>query len=95
MYLLLSRYVKPLDEVERHLPAHREFLDRHYASGLFIVSGPLEPRTGGVIVTADLDRDEILAILEEDPFYREGVSEYDIVEFRPTKAAQWFKPPNR
>ena len=95
MYLLLSRYVKPLDEVERHLPAHREFLERHYSSGLFIVSGPLEPRTGGVIVTGDIDRNRILEILQEDPFYREGVSEYDIIEFRVTKSADWFKPPNR
>jgi uncharacterized protein YciI len=85
MFLLLSRYVKPLGEVERWLPEHRAFLDRHYAAREFIVSGPLEPRTGGVIVTADVDRARIDAIVAEDPFVREGVCEYDVVEFRPTK----------
>jgi uncharacterized protein YciI len=85
MFLLLSRYLKSLDEVERWLPEHRAFLDRYYAEGLFIVSGPLEPRTGGVIVTADMSRERVLAILDEDPFLREGVSVYEIVEFRPTK----------
>ena len=85
MFLLLSRYVKPLDEVERWLPEHRAFLDRHYAAGRFIVSGPLEPRVGGVIITADLTRDDVLALLEEDPFKREGVSTYEIIEFRATK----------
>ncbi len=86
MFLLLSRYVKPLDEVDRWLPEHRAFLDRHYAAGHFIVSGPIEPRTGGVILVGDMDRAAVEAMLEEDPFAREGVSSYEIVEFRATKS---------
>lgn len=93
MFLLLSRYVKPVDEIDRVLPEHRAFLDRYYKSGLFIVSGPQEPRTGGVIVTADAPRPVIDAALAEDPFVREGVSEYEIVEFKVTKRAEWFMPP--
>src|ERR1700722_8146473 len=92
MFLLLSRYVKPLDEVERWLPEHRAFLDRHYAAGHFIVSGPLEPRAGGGIVVADMDRAAVEAMLEEDPFAREAVSSYEILEFRPTKFAQAVSP---
>jgi uncharacterized protein YciI len=92
MFLLLSRYVKPVKEIDRVLPEHREFLDRYYKSGLFVVSGPLNPRTGGVIVTADAPREVIDAALAEDPFVREGVSEYDIVEFNATKRAEWFNP---
>ena len=87
MFLLLSRYTKPLDEVERWLPEHRAFLDRYYAAGDFVVSGPLEPRTGGVIVVADRERAAVEAMLGEDPFVREGVCEYEIVEFRVTKSA--------
>jgi uncharacterized protein YciI len=90
MFLLLSRYVKPLDEVNRLLPAHREFLDRYYEAGLFIASGPIEPRTGGVILTVDAPRDTIDQALAEDPFYLEGVSEYEIIEFKATKHAARF-----
>jgi len=90
MFLLLSRYVKPMDEVDRLIPEHRAFLDRYYASGLFIVSGPQEPRVGGVIVTADAPRETIDAALAEDPFVRERVSEYEIVEFTATKRAERF-----
>lgn len=91
MFLLISRYCKPVAEVERWLPEHRAFLDRHYASGAFLVSGPFEPRTGGIIVTADRSREEIDAILAEDPFVREGVSEYDVREFRATKMHEGLK----
>lgn len=90
MFLLLSRYLKPVEEIERVLPDHRRFLDRHYASGDFIVSGPMEPRVGGVILTTDLSRARVEEILAEDPFVRESISEYQIVEFRATKQASWF-----
>ncbi|HLI96812.1 MAG TPA: YciI family protein [Candidatus Baltobacteraceae bacterium] len=90
MFLLLSRYVKPVEEIDRVLPEHRAFLDRYYKSGLFIVSGPKEARVGGVILTADASRSEIEAALAEDPFVRENISEYEIVEFQATKRAEWF-----
>lgn len=93
MFLLLSRYLKPPEEIDRVLPEHRAFLDRYYKSGLFVVSGPQEPRVGGVIVTADVPRSEIDAALAQDPFVREGVSEYQIIEFKVTKHAEWFTPP--
>lgn len=90
MFLLLSRYLKPAEEVDRFIPEHRAFLDRYYDSGLFIVSGPKEPRTGGVILTADAPREAVEAALAEDPFVREGISEYEIVEFSATKRAERF-----
>ncbi len=85
MFLLLSRYLKPVEEIDRVLPAHREFLDRQYAAGRFMVSGPLEPRTGGVIVTFPMSRETLESILAEDPFVREEISAYQVLEFKPTK----------
>jgi uncharacterized protein YciI len=90
MFLVLSRYVKPIEEVDRFIPEHRAFLARYYNSGLFIVSGPFQPRTGGLILTADASREAIEAALAEDPFVRENIAEYDIREFTPTKGAEWF-----
>lgn len=85
MFLLLSRYLKPLDEVDRVLAEHRVFLDKFYDRGLFLVSGPMQPRVGGVILTADAPRGTIESALAEDPFIREGISAYEIIEFSATK----------
>ena len=49
MYLIILTYQKDLSEVEKHLEAHRAYLDKHYASGYFVASGAQVPRTGGVI----------------------------------------------
>jgi uncharacterized protein YciI len=86
MFVLISHYLRPLDEVDRWLSEHRAFLDRHYEAHHVLASGPQNPRVGGIVVTHDLSREEVEAMLAEDPFVREGISEYQIVEFKPTRA---------
>lgn len=87
MFIVLLSYVQPLSVVEAHLQEHRAFLDRHYAAGHFIASGAQVPRTGGVILVRALTRAQLDEVLAEDPFYREQVAQYQVIEFAPTKFA--------
>ena len=84
MFVVSLSYVRPLAEIEKFLQAHREFLERHYASGNFLLSGRKEPRTGGIILATAKTREEIENIILQDPFKREHVAEYEIVEFLPS-----------
>lgn len=88
MFLILLSYKKPLNEVDRFLAEHRQFLAAHYASGCFLLSGRNEPRTGGVILASATSKAEIESIVRTDPFYQEGIVEYEIVEFVPTMAGK-------
>ncbi len=85
MFIILLHYVQPLAVIETHLEEHRRFLDRHYAAGHFLASGPQEPRNGGVILVKELSREALDRVLGEDPFYRERVATYQVVKFNPTK----------
>lgn len=87
MFVILLNYIKPLSEVDRFVEEHREFLERNYASGHFLLSGRKEPRTGGVILSKAETRAEIDSIVLNDPFNREKVAEYEIIEFLPSMAA--------
>ncbi len=91
MFLIILRYKKALTEVDRFVLEHREFLARHYASGHFIVSGRKEPRDGGVILAKAGAKSEIEDIVRRDPFHRERIAEYDIVEFLPSMTATGFE----
>ena len=44
MFIAILTYKKPLEEVDRYLQAHRDYLAEHYATGDFIMSGPQTPR---------------------------------------------------
>ncbi|HLB43186.1 MAG TPA: YciI family protein [Gammaproteobacteria bacterium] len=49
------------------------------------MSGPKNPRTGGVIISLIDDREQLNIILSEDPFYTQNIADYEIIEFIPTK----------
>lgn len=85
MYIVHLTYVAPLERIDELIPEHVAWLDEHYAAGVFLASGRREPRTGGVILTAAMARDELDAILAGDPFGRAGLAEYEVVEFLPSK----------
>lgn len=88
MFVISLTYVSSLDDVEKWLADHIVFLDKYYSQGVFLASGRKEPRTGGVILAVAESREQLVAILAEDPFYKHGLAEYDITEFIPTKTAQ-------
>jgi len=90
MFLLISKYVKSLDEVDKVLEAHRAFLKKYYDNGTFLCSGRMNPRTGGVIICRGDNPDTVRNILKEDPFFTEKVSEYEIIEFVPTMFTEGF-----
>jgi len=85
LFVLSVIYLVDLTEVDRHLDAHREWLDKNFASGLFMVSGPQVPRRGGVILARANDESSITEVVNQDPFVRAGVARYDIVAFSPTR----------
>mgnify|MGYP002543238919 FL=1 len=58
MFLIIVDYKKPLEEVERYLAEHWAFLDRYFAQGKLLCTGPQNPRTGGVIVSKAANRAE-------------------------------------
>ena len=84
MFIAILTYKKPLEEVDRYLQAHREYLAEHYASGDFIASGPQTPRIGGVIMMKGKNRTAVDAIIAQDPFKINGIADYQIVEFTST-----------
>ena len=85
MVLIISQYVKPIEAVDAMLARHREFLDRCYQQSKFIFSGPQVPRVGGVILANVASVNEARQIMEKDPFYVNGISEHQYIEFSPIK----------
>jgi uncharacterized protein YciI len=84
MFALVSRYTRPIEEVDALLERHREWIRERYESGHFLVSGRQADGSGGVIVARAASRGELDALLAEDPYRVAGVAEYAVHEFRET-----------
>lgn len=83
MIIIQLAYKVPIQEVDKYLQAHREFLDYYYKQGLLVASGPLKPRTGGLIIAASNDKAQLETIFKQDPYYMAEIAEYTFIEFTP------------
>lgn len=85
MFVLVLTYVAPLEAIDAALADHRLYLDRHFASGEFLASGPRQPRVGGVILARAESRKRVEELVAEDPFAQQGLARYEVIEFAPTR----------
>lgn len=85
MIIVHLTYIAPLNEVDKYLQAHREFLDYHYKQGLLLASGPIKPRTGGIIIALTQDLKAVENIFKSDPYYLADIAKYEFIAFTPVK----------
>jgi len=91
LFIVSLNYLRPITEIEKYLNDHVAFLDKYYAEGIFIFSGRKVPRTGGAILAFGITKEELEGILEDDPFRKNNLAAYDILEIQPTKWHAEFK----
>lgn len=91
MFVITLHYTQPISAIDKYIVPHREFLDRYYASGHLICSGPKNPRDGGVILAKAANTAELESILAQDPFKQHNLAEYTVIEFDPIKCSPAFK----
>lgn len=85
MFVLLARYTKPIEEVDRLLEEHKAWIGRN--ADRILLTAREEPLIGGLILARGDSAEEIWEMIHEDPFHTAGVSEYEVREYRPARAA--------
>ena len=83
MFVAISVYLKPLEEVSQHAAKHAEWITQHYASGRLLASGRRVPPLGGVIIGRAESLKEFQAVLAQDPYQQLGLAHYEVYEFAP------------
>ena len=88
MFIIELTYTADLARIDASMRAHMQFINAHYASGHFVVSGRKIPRDGGIILAVGTDRAEIEAIAQQDPFVTKGLATARVIEFRVSQRAE-------
>ena len=84
MFLIILKYIKPLEDVQKLVPPHIEFLKKYYERSELICSGPRNPWDGGVILANVDSLEAAWTLVKEDPFFIHEIAEYEVIEFIPT-----------
>lgn len=88
MFVIELSYKVPLSEIDANMRAHMAFLTKNYAAGRFLVSGRKVPRDGGIILALGESREQIEALVKEDPFVARGLADFRVIEFRNSQQAE-------
>ena len=84
-FIIRIDYLVPLQKIEAILSEHRQFLQEGYDEGILLFSGPMNPRTGGIVGARSESVEEIQKFFSRDPFYTNKAAEYSFTEFDPVK----------
>ena len=68
--------------------AHMAYLKKEYAAGRFLMSGRKVPRTGGIILALGESREQVEALVEQDPFVARGLADFRVTEFNLSQRAE-------
>ena len=90
MYVVSLTYRVPQEIVDFHNDAHIEWLQKAFDDGVFIAAGRKVPRTGGLLLS-QADRDVLDASLARDPFYTNGVADFEVLEFHAGRVAPGYE----
>lgn len=91
MFIISLTYKESLERIDEELENHVQFLKEQYALENFIASGRKVPRTGGIIMSQVKDKNELEKIIQNDPFYKNDLADYEITEFSPSMTSEELK----
>jgi len=90
-FAIITDYIVPMEKVVEITPEHRAYLQTQYDAGIMLFSGPLVPRTGGMLVAKADDISIIENMIANDPFKVKGIADYKVIETAPVMWAEGLK----
>ncbi|MDR3433085.1 MAG: YciI family protein [Rouxiella aceris] len=84
-YVIVLTYIRPLEEIDRYIADHVQWLNQGYEAGVFLASGRRVPRVGGVILAHGESIEDLQLRLSRDPFQQHGLASCEIIPFEASK----------
>ena len=86
MFIVLLKFSDNNDKVSQFMEGHKEWLQRGFDDGVFLLAGSLQPNLGGGIVAHNTSLSELQSRVNTDPFVAENVVKAEVLEINPSRA---------
>ncbi len=86
MFIVLLRFSANKDQAGQFTDGHKDWIDRGFADGVFLMVGSLQPSSGGGILAHNTTLQDLERRVGADPFVAENVVDAEIIELSPAKA---------
>ncbi len=67
------------------MEGHKEWIKRGFDGGIFLMTGSLQPKLGGVVLAHNTSLADLESRVADDPFVAENVVKPEILEVTPSR----------
>jgi uncharacterized protein YciI len=84
-FIIEITYTDTPEQIAATVSEHRTFLQTGYDKGWLLISGPQNPKVGGIIVARAPSLEELQTFFKDDPYPARKLAVYRFIEFEPVK----------
>jgi len=84
-FAVFIKYKADLNDIISIQDIHRNILKQGVENEVILVSGPFEPRTGGLVIMRSESIATAKDFFKDDPYLKNNYAEYSFYEFKPGK----------
>jgi uncharacterized protein YciI len=85
VYLMISTYSAPLEQVDEVRAEHLRFIDDLDQRGLVVSAGRQDPPVGGVVILDVHTEAEAQVLMADDPYVLRGLAAYRAIGWQPSR----------
>jgi uncharacterized protein YciI len=85
MFVVLLKFSASKDKAGAFMQGHKDWIQRGFDDGVFLLVGNLHPNLGGAVVAHNTSLADLQTRVSADPFVAESVVSADILEIAPSR----------
>jgi len=86
MFVVILKFSENKGRAGEFMDGHKDWLQRGFDDGVFLLAGSLLPGLGGAILADGIKPGALRALVDADPFVAENVVSAEIIEIKPSRA---------
>jgi uncharacterized protein YciI len=86
VFIVLLKFSDNKDKVSQFMEGHKEWIQRGFDDGVFLLAGSLQPKLGGGILAHNTSFTDLQSRVNTDPFVKNNVVKSEILEIDPARA---------
>ncbi len=85
MFIILLKFSDNKGQVSQFMEGHKEWIQRGFDDGVFLLAGSLQPKLGDALVAHNTSQPDLQNRVNADPFAAENVVTAEILEIDPAR----------
>ncbi|MES9971882.1 MAG: hypothetical protein ABW092_17750 [Candidatus Thiodiazotropha sp.] len=86
MFVIILKFSANKSQAGAYMDGHNAWLKRGFDDGVFLLSGSIQPSSGGAVLAHNASLSDLQSRINDDPFVAQKVVSAEVLEITPGKS---------